>query len=63
MKQFGRRYFCATVGAGILGLAGALTACSSTDGNTVSAPSAPSVPVGAGGVLAGVTLDVRRDPG
>ena len=57
MKQFGHRHFCATLGAGIVGLAGVLTACSSTDGNTGPAP------VDTGGVLTGLSLDVRRDPG
>ena len=60
MGQFGRRQFLATLGAGIVGMTGALAACSSADGKTASTP--PTVS-NTDGVLAGLTLEVRRDPG
>ena len=61
MTQLGRRQFLATLGAGIVGMTGALAACSSADGNTASSP--PPATGSTDGVLAGLTLEVRRDPG
>ena len=60
MTQLGRRQFLATLGAGIVGMTGALAACSSADGKSASTP--PTVG-NTDGVLAGLTLEVRRDPG
>jgi len=60
MTPFGRRHFCAALGAGMLGLVGAMAGCSSTDDTTASAPAEEA---NVGGVLAGLSLQVRRDPG
>ena len=60
MTQLGRRQFLATLGVGIVGMTGVLAACSSADGNTASSlPATDSTD----GVLAGLSLEVRRDPG
>jgi len=60
MSTIGRRHFCATLGAGMVALAGVLAGCSSTNGGTASAPPASA---GTGGALAGLSFAVRRDPG
>ncbi len=60
MILIGRRHFCTAFGASVVGLAVVLVGCSSNDGNTSSAPPTTA---DAGGVLAGLSLQVRRDPG
>lgn len=59
MALIGRRHFCLALGAGIVGLAGALGGCSSLDDNTAAGTEAAA----GGGVLAGLSFAVHRDPG
>ena len=60
MTTIGRRHFLTGLGAGLVGLTGVLAVgCSSGDGSGASAPTGPSV----AGVLDGLSLQVRRDPG
>lgn len=60
MTSIGRRRFLTGLGAGLVGFTGVLAAgCASGDGSGVSAPTRPSV----AGVLDGLSLQVRRDPG
>lgn len=61
MTPIGRRQFCAEVGAGLVGLSAALMAgCASTASDTGASPSNSTA---AGGMLAGLAFEVRRDPG
>lgn len=61
MTSIGRRRFLTGLGAGFVGLTGVLVAgCASGDGSGAPEPTGPSV---AGGVLDGLSLKVRRDPG
>lgn len=60
MTHFGRRQFLGTLGAGLVGMTGVLAACSRGGGNTASSLPATG---SADGVLAGLSLEVRRDPG
>ena len=60
MTPIGRRQFLATLGASMAGLAGVLVSCSTTDGDTASSS---DVTDGTGGALAGLSFEVRRDPG
>jgi hypothetical protein len=61
MTEMGRRHFCALLGAGLAGMSAVLVAgCSSGAG---TADTAVPGSTGGGGVLAGRTFAVRRDPG
>ncbi len=61
MTPIGRRRFLTGLGASLVGFMGVLaTGCSSSDSNGAPAPTGPSV---AGGVLDGLSLQVRGDPG
>lgn len=58
----GRRHFLAAIGTTVLGLSSAAVAgCSTTDGDT-AAPTTTSAD-GSSTILAGVSIEVRSDPG
>ncbi|HQZ33611.1 MAG TPA: hypothetical protein PK020_04250 [Ilumatobacteraceae bacterium] len=58
MTVMGRRQFCAALGAGLAGFSAVFVAgCSSSDG------AAAPIAAGADAALAGVSFEVRRDPG
>ena len=58
MTLMGRRQFCALLGAGVAGLSVVLAGgCSDEEGRPAAGPA------DGGGTLAGLSFEVRRDPG
>lgn len=62
MDPMGRRHFLAAIGTTMLGLSGAAVAGCGTTSDDDAAPSTTSAD-GAGTLLAGVSMEVRSDPG
>jgi hypothetical protein len=62
MRPIGRRQFCAVLGAGLAGFSVVLIAgCSSPDGQAV--PADATAGASSDAAIAGVSVEVRRDPG